>query len=203
MEENYEQLFKHYRQGNPDWKENLTDSTYYEMMDWYDYIHGIDNEAHNSDEARKFANYVWYKYVEKPKTVEQTSLDLILDFINERIKWDEDWKRKDPKPSDIGRIEEAKCIRRYVEAIIEKQRCNDCNNVKGCINCTDGDQWAHIEEIDADKMTEAMEESVDSEPVITYYCPGQLPIGAYSKNSLRNQFKAGVEYERKRHFNKY
>lgn len=86
-----------------------------------------------------------------------------------------------------------------VEAMIEKQRCDECNNVKGCINCTDGDQWAHIEEIDADKMTEAMEESVDSEPVITYFCPGQLPIGAYSKNSLRNQFKTGVEYERNRH----
>lgn len=199
MEEIYEQLFKQYRQENPDWADYLTDSTYYEMMDWYDYIHGIDNEEHNSDDAREFANYVWNKYVEEPKTVEKTSLDLVLEFINERIRWNEEMKHKDPKPSDIGRIEEAKCIRRYVEAMIEKQRCNGCNNVKGCITCTDGDQWAHIEEIDVDKMTEAMEESVNREPIVTYFCTGQLPIGAYSKDSLRNQFEAGIEYERNRH----
>lgn len=199
MEENYEQLFKQYGQENPDWAEYLTDSTYYEMVDWYDYAHGNDNDECSSDEAREFANYVWNKYVKEPKTAEKTSLDLILDFINERIKWNEEMKKKDPKPSDIGRIEEAKCIRRYVEAMMEKQRCEGCNNVKGCITCTDGDQWAHIEEIDVDKMTEAMEESVNSEPIISFYCAGQPIIGAYSKDSLRNQFEAGIEYERNRH----
>lgn len=126
------------------------------------------------------------------------NFDLILDFIDERIKWNEDMKHKDPKPSDIGRIEEAKCIRRYIEAMMEKQRCEGCNNVKGCITCTDGDQWAHIEEIDVDEITKAMEESVDSEPILSFFCTGQPTIGAYSKDSLRNQFEAGMEYERNR-----
>jgi hypothetical protein len=131
------------------------------------------------------------------------NLDLILEFIDERIKWNEDMKHIDPKPSDVGRIEEAKCIRRYIESLIEKQRCDGCNNVKGCISCTDGDQWAYIEEINVDEMTEAMEESVNSEPILSFFCTGQPTIGAYSKDSLRNQFEAGAEYERKRHNKNY
>ena len=197
MEKEYEKLFEQYKQQNPDWAEYLTDSTYYELMEWYDYNHGIDNEEGNSDEAHEFVNYIWYKYIETPKTV-KTTFDLILDFIDERIKWNEEMKKKDPKPSDIGRIEEAKCIRRYVEAMMEKQRCEGCNNVKGCITCTNGDQWAHIEEIDVDAITEAMEESVNSEPILSFFCTGQPTIGAYSKDSLRNQFEAGMEYERNR-----
>lgn len=198
MEKEYEKLFEQYKQQNPDWAEYLTDSTYYELMDWYDYNHGIDNEECNSDEAHEFVNYIWDKYIQPPKTV-KTTFDLILDFIDERIKWNEEMKKKDPKPSDIGRIEEAKCIRRYVEAMMEKQRCEGCNNVKGCITCTNGDQWAHIEEIDVDAITEAMEESVNSEPILSFFCTGQPTIGAYSKDSLRNQFEAGMEYERNRH----
>jgi len=46
--------------------------------------------------------------------------DLILKFIDERIEWNEFLKEKDPRPSDIGRIEEAKCIRRYVESLKNK-----------------------------------------------------------------------------------
>lgn len=45
----------------------------------------------------------------------ETPIELILDFIDERIKWNEEMKKLDPRPSDIGRIEEAKCIRRFIE----------------------------------------------------------------------------------------
>jgi hypothetical protein len=107
-------------------------------------------------------------------------------LTDKRIKWNEDMKHRDPKPSDVGRIEEAKCIRRYIESLVEKQRCDGCNNVKGCITCTDGDQWTHIEEIDVDEITKAMEESVNSEPILSFFCTGQPTIGAYSKDSLRN-----------------
>lgn len=47
-----------------------------------------------------------------------------------------------------------------VLAYLEKQKeqkpdkCNGCNNVKGCINCVDGDQWAHIEEVPANGGSE-------------------------------------------------
>lgn len=49
-----------------------------------------------------------------------TDIEKILAFIDERIEWNQEMMKRDPKPSDIGRIEEAKCIRRY----IEKQRLN-------------------------------------------------------------------------------
>jgi hypothetical protein len=28
-----------------------------------------------------------------------------------------------------------------------EDKCKGCNNVKACITCVDGDQWAHIEEV--------------------------------------------------------
>lgn len=45
-----------------------------------------------------------------------TDKERILAFIEKRIKWNEDWMKRDPKPSDIGRIEEAKCIRRFIDS---------------------------------------------------------------------------------------
>ena len=52
----------------------------------------------------------------------ETPIDLILDFIDERIKWNEEMKKLDPRPSDIGRIEEAKCIRRFIEKMNKKTK---------------------------------------------------------------------------------
>ena len=49
-----------------------------------------------------------------------TDKEKTLAFIEERIKWNEDMMQRDPKPSDIGRIEEAKCIRRFINSLQEK-----------------------------------------------------------------------------------
>lgn len=49
-----------------------------------------------------------------------TDIEKILAFIDERIKWNEDMMKRDPKPSDIGRIEEAKCIRRFIKTRLLK-----------------------------------------------------------------------------------
>lgn len=49
-----------------------------------------------------------------------TDKEKTLAFIEERIKWNEDMMQRDPKPSDIGRIEEAKCIRRFVDSLQEE-----------------------------------------------------------------------------------
>ena len=45
-------------------------------------------------------------------------------------------------------LEELRKIRAEKEKQKEQNtdKCQGCNNVKGCINCVDGDQWAHIEE---------------------------------------------------------
>jgi hypothetical protein len=49
-----------------------------------------------------------------------TDKEKTLAFIEERIKWNEDMMQRDPKPSDIGRIEEAKCIRRFIDSLQEE-----------------------------------------------------------------------------------
>ena len=49
-----------------------------------------------------------------------TDKEKTLAFIEERIKWNEDMMQRDPKSSDIGRIEEAKCIRRFIDSLQEK-----------------------------------------------------------------------------------
>ena len=49
-----------------------------------------------------------------------TDKEKTLAFIEERIKWNEDMLQRDPKPSDIGRIEEAKCIRRFINSLQEE-----------------------------------------------------------------------------------
>ena len=61
----FDKDFEKYKQENPDWNLFLTDSTYYELMDWYDAKHGLGDEDSNSDEARSFASYVW-SAVSKP-----------------------------------------------------------------------------------------------------------------------------------------
>ena len=34
----------------------------------------------------------------------------------------------------------------YINPLLEDDRCKDCNNVKGCITCENGDQYCHITE---------------------------------------------------------
>jgi len=50
-----------FEEQNPDWRDGLTDSTYYELAEWYDEFLGIANSESLSDEAYKFADYVWRK----------------------------------------------------------------------------------------------------------------------------------------------
>jgi len=37
-------------------------------------------------------------------------------------------------------------ISKFLDTLEESDKCKGCNNVKGCIACVDGDQWAHYEE---------------------------------------------------------
>lgn len=47
-------------------------------------------------------------------------IEILKKFIEETLDWNESMKKIDPKASDIGRIEEDKCILRYIEKIIKK-----------------------------------------------------------------------------------
>lgn len=59
----FEEDIKAYAQENPKWLDYLSDSTCFELMDWYDAAHNIhtnENEC-SSDKAHEFAEYVWRK----------------------------------------------------------------------------------------------------------------------------------------------
>ena len=59
--EDFDSAFTVFEKQNPDWKEDLTDSTYYELAEWYDEFIGISNNESLSDKAHEFASYVWRK----------------------------------------------------------------------------------------------------------------------------------------------
>ena len=49
----------------------------------------------------------------------------------------------------IDTSEEIAWLEKQKDAIViikRKSACEGCNNVKGCVTCVDGDQWAHYEE---------------------------------------------------------
>lgn len=60
-EEKFDIDFKKLKEDNPDLDKNLTDSTYFDLMEWYDATYHLGSEEINSCEAREFANYVWEK----------------------------------------------------------------------------------------------------------------------------------------------
>ena len=53
-----------------------------------------------------------------------------------------------------------------------------------------------IEEPASEDLKEAMELSITYEPMLEFFCTGQPTIGAYNKDSLRNQFEAGAEWQK-------
>ena len=62
----YEKEFEQYKKDNPDWERTMTDSTYYELMKWYDVRRNQDSEE-PSDDARNFAEYVWNNIIDHGK----------------------------------------------------------------------------------------------------------------------------------------
>ena len=50
-----------------------------------------------------------------------SEIEILKKFVEERLDWNNFCRKKDPKPSDIGRIEEDKCILRKIEKIIKKE----------------------------------------------------------------------------------
>ena len=55
----FDAYFVEFEKQNPDWKKNLTDSTYHELAEWYDEHLGISNPESCSDKAHEFAKYIW------------------------------------------------------------------------------------------------------------------------------------------------
>lgn len=90
-----------------------------------------------------------------------TDKEKILAFIEERIEWNKEMMSRDPKPSDIGRIEEAKCIMRFIDSMQENP-CDGCTNRKGCVTCENGELRETMqEEPVSDELEKVVEEIVD------------------------------------------
>lgn len=80
--EQYDKDFEEFRKENPDWNKYLTDSTYYEIMEWYENKYGLANEEHYTDEARNFAYYIWMKYINPPKVIKVEAVEENLRSAN-------------------------------------------------------------------------------------------------------------------------
>ena len=59
--EEFDSAFIVFEKRNPEWRASLTDSTFYELAEWYDEYIGVANTESLSDKAYEFANYVWRK----------------------------------------------------------------------------------------------------------------------------------------------
>lgn len=59
----FEKDIEAYAQEHPKWLDYLSDSTCFELMEWYDAAHNIhtDEDEASSDKAHEFAQYVWCK----------------------------------------------------------------------------------------------------------------------------------------------
>ena len=57
----FDVCFELFKRDNPDWENELSDSTYYELAEWYDDFHGKANGDYLSDKSYEFADYVWRK----------------------------------------------------------------------------------------------------------------------------------------------
>ena len=57
----FDEAWKLYQQENPDWYKFLTDSTYYEIKDWYEHKYGFeyDEDVGYADEVDEFGEYIW------------------------------------------------------------------------------------------------------------------------------------------------
>ena len=56
-----------------------------------------------------------------------SKIEILKKFVEETLDWNNFCREKDPQPSDMGRIEEDKCILRKIEKIIEDESTSKDN----------------------------------------------------------------------------
>ena len=73
MKENktYEEFFAKFKEHDTDWLEHLTDSTYYDLKDFYAAETGqpFDDDNGYPDDVDNFASYIWKKYIQPPVSI--------------------------------------------------------------------------------------------------------------------------------------
>ena len=66
--ERFEKALKRFAEERPTWLDYFSDSTFFELMDWFDYNYHPEfntEEGEHTDEAHDFANYVFDKVEDK------------------------------------------------------------------------------------------------------------------------------------------
>ena len=89
MEKQFSERFELFKKENPTWEDHLTDSTYYDIMEWYADKYGFewDDENGYADEVGDFTTYCWKQicpqaydtteYVRVPKKVFTDLIELL------------------------------------------------------------------------------------------------------------------------------
>ena len=103
----------------------------------------------------------------------QGRMTKILDYIDGKLKVN-DYGYDDE--AEHGYRECLKDLRAFIESLKE-DKCEGCNNVKGCLNCVDGDQWAHYE-VNKELEDEADEYVFGFHPSIQRMCKESFIEGA-------------------------
>lgn len=93
--EKYEAFFEKFNESNPDWEEHASDSTYYELADYYAIETGqpFDDDNGYPDDVYAFAHYVWDKYIFPPASIEGKIIKKMLPsgIIHLTIKTNHKW----------------------------------------------------------------------------------------------------------------
>ena len=65
INEKYEEYFERYKNANPNWLKYLSDSTYYELKDFYadETNQSFDDDNGYPDDVNDFAFYIWNMYI--------------------------------------------------------------------------------------------------------------------------------------------
>ena len=75
-----------------------------------------------------------------------------------------------------------------------KDKCNGCNNTKGCITCVDGSEWAHIEETTSDDLEKASNNYVEERRVIDE-SRANVQFNCFD---LQDAFKEGANWQKRK-----
>ena len=91
----YEEFFKKFKKHDEDWREHLSDSTYYELKDFYANETGqpFDDDSGYPNDVDNFATYIWKKYIQPPVSIVGKVLrrDMAEGIIQLSIKTSHKW----------------------------------------------------------------------------------------------------------------
>ena len=100
-------------------------------------------------QGKETSMVVWHSVSEAPNEMEE----LLCEWESDDATWhDVAFYHADTKTFWNGERKVMDVTRWcYVDELVKKQgeqkdTCNGCNNIKGCVTCVNGDQWAHITE---------------------------------------------------------